>query len=86
MVLTMVLGAATPQPHSCASSDCPLADLLGPKLLQGYNSDWDLEILGPFRISFRLSSFFRRFSSSLKAFWKGSVLGMNCEMSRLDLV
>lgn len=73
----MVLDVATPQPHGCASSDWPLAEPLGPKLLQGYNSDWDLEILGPLRISFRFSSFFRRFSSSLRAFWKGSVLGMN---------
>lgn len=46
-------------------------------LQQGYNSDWDREIRGPFRISFRFSSFFRRFSSSLRAFWKGSVLEMN---------
>lgn len=66
------------QSHTVAAfSDWPLSDPLGPKLVQGYNSDWDLEILGPFRISFRLSSFFRRFSSSLKAFWKGSLLGIN---------
>lgn len=62
---------------AAAFPDWPLADRLGPKLLQGYNSDWDLEILGPFRISFRFSSFLRRFSSSLKAFWKGSVLEIN---------
>lgn len=43
----------------------------------GYRSDRDLEILGPLRISFRFSSFFRRFSSSLRAFWKGSVLERN---------
>lgn len=50
---------------------------LSPGLLQGYNSDWDLEIRGPFRISLRFSSFFRRFSSPLRAFWKGSVLVLN---------
>lgn len=50
---------------------------MSPGPFQGYNSDCDLEIRGPFRISFLFSSFFRRFSSSLKAFWKGSVLEMN---------
>lgn len=51
--------------------------LLNPGLQRAYNSDWDREIRGPFRISFRFSSFFRRFSSSLRAFWRGSVLEMN---------
>lgn len=57
--------------------------LLNPGLQQGYNSDWEREIRGPFRISFRFSSFFRRFSSSLRAFWKGSVLEMNWGKSRV---
>jgi hypothetical protein len=73
-MLTPMADVATPQPHGCFLF--LLTGLLSssPELLQGYNSDRDLEILGPFLISFRFSSFFRRFSSSLRAFWKGSVL------------
>lgn len=36
---------------------------------------------GPLRISFRFSSFFRRFSSSRSAFWKVSALGKNCRVT-----
>lgn len=72
----LVLSTTTTSPP-LLPPDLPPCGPLSPELLQGYNSDWDLEILGPFRISFRFSSFFRRFSSSLRAFWKGSVLGMN---------
>lgn len=61
----------------CTSATLPPPGPLDPGLQQGYNSDCDREIRGPFRISFRFSSFLRRFSSSLRAFWKGSVLEMN---------
>ena len=66
-----------PVDTSTSSSGLVSSWPLEPWAAHGYNSDWDLEIRGPFRISFRFSSFFLRFSSSLRAFWKGSVLEMN---------
>lgn len=50
---------------------------------QHYNSDCEREMRGPLRISFRFSSFFLRFSSSLRAFWNVSVLWKNSELSVL---